>query len=565
MDTRADFIIIGGGTAGLLLASRLAHSRRKPSVLVIEAGKDRFERSYRIPADRFSLAFTNPELDHGYTTVPQTELGGRELAYARGKGLGGSTLNNFMIYLSGSKGDYDHWADLVGDQSWGWEECHRRFKEIENFHGSVPAELKHLADPNLREHGNAGPVEVSLPTSWEKGVRKIMEDVVKTGVPINLDINSGNPIGIGMGPIFEAHGYRTTSASANLKDVPDNFHTWTEATVSKIIFEGTRALGVQTLDGRKAFANHEIILTAGSFNTPKLLMLSGIGDRDSLAKHNIPLIKNLPGVGQNVKDHPAVFLTALMDGKYFHRAAFESSPSLVAAAQAQWEQNGTGEMSQQFSSLPFMFNKLSKIYDTPEFSALDKGEKEYLLRKEVPSYEAAFMGPKLPPMLEVPEGKEYLSLVAFAMNPQGSGTVTIASSDPNDAAIIDPKVLSHPFDKLVMVEALIDAIRIFQETEIYKKGFEGWLNGPKSLEREVVEKIVEEQALLVWHANGSVKMGRGEEEGACVNDSGRVFGLQGLRVADMSVSPVTINGHTAAAAYLIGATISEKIIEEYKL
>lgn len=288
-----------------------------------------------------------------------------------------------------------------------------------------------------------------------------------------------------------------------------------------------------------AFANHEIILTAGTFNTPKLLMLSGIGPKDHLAEHGIPLVKHLPGVGQNMKDHPSVFLTALMDGRFFNRTAFESSPSLISAAQTQWDESGTGEMSKQFSSLPVMFNKLSKIYDTPEFHALDKQEKEYLRQDTVPSYEAVFMGPKFPPTLEVPTGKDYLNLAVFAMNPQGSGTVTLSSSNPDDAAVIDPETLSHPFDKMVLVEAILDAIRIFQETEIYKQGFHGWLNGPKSLQRGDVEKLIEEQALLVWHANGTVRMGR-EEEGACVDGGGRVFGVKGLRVADMSVSPVTI-------------------------
>jgi choline dehydrogenase-like flavoprotein len=128
------------------------------------------------------------------------------------------------------------------------------------------------------------------------------------------------------------------------------------------------------------------------------------------------------------------------------------------------------------------------------------------------------------------------------MNPQGSGTVTLASSNPEDAAIIDPKTLSHPYDKRVLVEAVIDFIKIFRGTRVYKDGFEGWVNGPESLERSVVERFCEEQTVLVWHANGTVKMGKREDEdrGACVDGAGRVFGLKGLRVADMSVSPVTI-------------------------
>lgn len=294
--------------------------------------------------------------------------------------------------------------------------------------------------------------------------------------------------------------------------------------------------------GKPAFARHEVILSAGAFNTPKILMLSGIGPQDHLAQHGIPVVKHLPGIGQGLKDHPAVFLTARMKSQFFFRAGFEASPSTVAAAQGQWDKDGTGEMAKQFSTLLVMFNKLPDIYNTPEFHALPEQEKEYLKRDTVPHYEAISMGPKFPLFLEVPEGKEYLNLTVFGMNPQSSGTVTLASANPEDAAIIDPKALTHPFDKKVLVDGLIDAITIFKETEIYQKGFEGWLNGPASLEREVIEKLVDEQGLLVWHANGTVKMGKNEEEGqgACVDSVGRVFGVKGLRVADMSVSPLTI-------------------------
>jgi choline dehydrogenase-like flavoprotein len=165
-------------------------------------------------------------------------------------------------------------------------------------------------------------------------------------------------------------------------------------------------------------------------------MLSGIGPKDHLSKFNIPLVKHLPGVGRSLKDHPAVFLTALMSGELFNRAAFESSPSLTTAAKAQWEQDRTGELTNQFSSLLVMFNKLPNIKNMPEFQALEEHEKEYLKRDAVPHYEAIFMGPKIPPSAEVPEGKEYLSLVVFGMNPQGSGTVTLSSADPEDAAIL---------------------------------------------------------------------------------------------------------------------------------
>ena len=134
-----------------------------------------------------------------------------------------------------------------------------------------------------------------------------------------------------------------------------------------------------------AFAKHEVILCAGSFNTPKILMLSGIGPREELSRHGIPITKHLPGVGQALKDHPAVFMTALMKGKFFHRAAFDSSPALISAAQEQWDKDATGEMTKQSSSLPVIFKKLPELYNTPEFLALPEQEKEYIKRDAVPT------------------------------------------------------------------------------------------------------------------------------------------------------------------------------------
>jgi choline dehydrogenase-like flavoprotein len=168
-------------------------------------------------------------------------------------------------------------------------------------------------------------------------------------------------------------------------------------------------------------------------------MLSGIGPRDHLTHYSIPVVKNLPGVGQYLKDHPAVFLTALMKGHLFNRIAFESSPTLVSAAQQQWNKDGTGEMAKQFSSAIVIFNKLPEIYNMPEFLALPEQEQRYLKKDAVPSYEALFMGPRFPPNLATLEEKEYLSLVVFGMNLQGSGTVTLASANP-DTAIIDPRL-----------------------------------------------------------------------------------------------------------------------------
>ncbi|KAH7313220.1 glucose-methanol-choline oxidoreductase [Rhexocercosporidium sp. MPI-PUGE-AT-0058] len=528
MEATADFVIVGASTPS------------RPAIIVLEAGQD--SSSHRNPYQRYVLLFTNPELDYGYHTVPQTSLANRKLPYARGKGL---------VYLSGAKDDYDRWAELVGDDTWSWKNCHRRLIEVEKFDRRVSSELDHLARPGSENHGNAGPVAVGLPQKWEFGAKEIMEQVSTYGIPINLDVNSGNPLGISMAPVSVSNGYRTTSASANLAVERNNLQVWTNAIAKRIILEGTRAIGVELVDGRKVLANHETILIAGSFASPQLLMLSGIGPRDELQKLNIKVVRNLPGIGQNMKDHTAIFWTALMKPAFSRRMAFETDIQAVDAAEKQWQKDVTDP----------------RIVGNPRIPGIAMEQQEYLEQETVPTYECTFGGPRFPPGVHVPLGLEYFGITVMGMNPQSSGSLRLASTDVNDASIIDPQLLTHPFDKRVMIDSVADSLKIFKATDIYKKGFVGWLSGPETDGPDDVEVFIENHFIALWHANGTIRMGKPEDEeiGGCVDPQFRVLGVQGLRVADMSISPITIKGHTQAAAYLIGATAAEKLILEYSL
>ncbi|CZR66954.1 related to alcohol oxidase [Phialocephala subalpina] len=564
MEPTADFIIVGGGTSALLLASRLASRPSKPRVLVIEAGPSHSSSpNLRNPSDRYSLASTNPELDHGYMAVEQKGLNGRVLPYARGKGLGGSSLINFMVWLCGCKEDYDSWAEIVGDDGWGWENTRRHLNEIENYHVEVEEGLKSVADPSFDGHGHAGsdkdsrPVGVSFPKIWEKGVKEFILEGPKLGVSINKDLNSGNLIGLGMSPLSSENGLRTTSASANLKTVPDNLEIWTDAPVARVLFESKRAVGVVLLDGRKA----------GTIDTPKLLLLSGIGPASTLTEHKIPIIAELDGVGQKLLDHPAIFFSALMKPGY-------GIGERIAFSRSQIVDQKVDEAEKQNQTLAVMFNKVERLYESKEFLALGEKEREFLKREGAPTYEAAFGGPIYPPTLEaeIPEGYEYLSVVVFEMNSQSHGSVSISSSNPVDPPLLNLGTFTDPtgFDVKVVKESIRDVVHFFEGTEMYKQGFVRWLAGPGDLgtgedEDRELEKLVRENSIPVWHGCGTVKMGREGEEGTCVGSDFKVLGTAGLRVVDMSAAPVLISGHTQASAYLIGAMGAEKLIEEYGL
>ena len=245
-------INITGGTSGCLLARRLADTPAKPSVLLVEAGTNPEGDELRPSFLRYAAFALRPDLDYAYESTPQKTLNDRVIPYTRGKGLGGSTVLNFQVYLYGSAEDYNRWADLVGDDDWKWENTQRSFKAIENFEVSGAKAYSELASPDPKAHGAQGLVKVCLPTTLEKGVKTGIKAAVEQGEKVNLDFNSGDPMGVGIFPqSTSAKGGRTTSATAHLVDAPGNLVVWTDAVVHTLVFEGKKVVGVETVDGRK--------------------------------------------------------------------------------------------------------------------------------------------------------------------------------------------------------------------------------------------------------------------------------------------------------------------------
>lgn len=220
-------------------------------MLLLEAGSNPTGDFLRAPFHRYWPSVLRPDLDHGYVSEPEPTLGGRTIAYTRGKGLGGSSAVNFGVYLYGSGADYDKWADLVGDASWEWESVKKSFAAIENYDFKGSEEWSHLADPSKNAHGTSGALKVGLPPVLEKGVQPQMEALRDAGDHVNLDPNSGDPVGLSVFPYSYSKEGRTTSAIAHLVDPPSNLTVWTDATVDKLVFEGTKVTGVVTGDGRQ--------------------------------------------------------------------------------------------------------------------------------------------------------------------------------------------------------------------------------------------------------------------------------------------------------------------------
>jgi len=243
--------ILLGGTSGCLLAHRLSHSARKPSVLLLEAGSSPSGDYLHAPYHRYYAQALRPDLDHGYVSEPEPALNGRTIPYTRGKGLGGSSILNFAVYLYGSREDYNRWSDLVDDESWKWESVKTSFEAIENYDFSGSKDYKHIADPSTNAHGTKGQLKVGLPPVLEKGVVSQMEALAEAGEKIVLDANSGNPVGIMVFPHSYSKVGRSTSAIAHLMDPPSNLEIWTDAKAEKFAWEGNKVTGVVLEDGRQ--------------------------------------------------------------------------------------------------------------------------------------------------------------------------------------------------------------------------------------------------------------------------------------------------------------------------
>lgn len=533
---RFDFIVVGAGAAGAVLASRLARSKQRPSVLLVEAGGENASKDVRADAERW-VHRMNPSQNWGYKTTPIKGFDGNIIDYDRGKGLGGSTAINFSCWTIGPKDDHDHIARLIDDDEWKWHNAHERYKRLENYHYDVPKELEKYLNPRLEDHGVDGPVKIGFPQVWEPSAKALMDIWYANGTKFNPDHNDGDPIGLAVNFSTAYNGVRSTSADA-LVDAPSNLHVLVNSEVLRIKFDGKKAVAIETADGREIYADKEIVLSSGSLDTPRILLHSGIGPADQLNKFNIPILKANKNVGQHLRDHHHVMLSYERAEHTNARHTFYRNPELQAAARQQWAKDGSGPLSELGCALGIGYLKLDSLYETAEFKDLAAEDQEFLRKPTVPHYEIIVNGVHVPHLIDPANARAGTSVFVFNLNEHSTGEVTLQSSDPTVPLLFNPNFFSHAFDRRAAIEATREVLKVIHSPE-FQKDTVAVQSAPKSDSDEDILEFWKQTSGSTWHMMGTARIGKDESEGVVDRDF-KVFGVDNLRVSDMSVIPIVV-------------------------
>ena len=565
-DTTFDYIIIGGGTAGCLLANRLSADASQ-RVLLIEAGRKDDYHWIHIPVG-YLYCIGNPRTDWLYNTEPDAGLNGRALRYPRGKTLGGCSSINGMIYMRGQARDYDGWAQLVGDASWTWEQSLPYFQLHEDHYkganalhgarGALPALLQDNGSTyrKILRHRQAG-------GEWRIEKQRLRWDVldafaqaaVQAGIPATDDFNRGTNEGVGYFEVNQKAGWRWNTAKAFLRPTcyaRPNFELWTSAQVSKLTLEpnttGTggalRCTGAQVWDGHamvQATAQKEVILCAGAVGSPQILQLSGLGAAQRLQNLGIAVNKDLPGVGENLQDHLQI------------RAVFKvnSAVTLNTQANSLW---GKAKMG-----LEYAFKRSGPMSMAPSqlgaFTRSDPAQPYPNLEYHVQPLSLEAFGQPL-------HGFDAMTASVCNLNPTSRGTVHIKTPVFTDAPAIAPNYLSTEQDRKIAADSLRITRNIMAQPALQKYQPMEYKPGTQFQTDAELAQLAGDIATTIFHPVGTTKMGLEDDRAAVVDSRLRVHGVAGLRVVDAGVMPLITSGNTNSPTLMIAEKAAQWIAED---
>jgi choline dehydrogenase-like flavoprotein len=523
-----DYVVVGSGSAGSVMGGRLSENP-ETSVAVLEAGGETTQWYVKVPLGVI-LMIPSKRNNWAFDTMPQKGMNGRVGYQPRGKGLGGSTVINGMVYMRGNRWDYDHWASL-GNEGWSYEDVLPYFLRSE-----------HNERINDEYHGQGGPLNVADPRTDNPLYLTYIDAMQKAGLPLNTDFNGVTQDGVGLCQVTMKDGERWSAARAFLlphMGVRKNLAVMTGAHVNRVLFDGKRAIGVEfEREGKvqRVMARKEVILSAGAIQSPHLLMLSGVGPAAQLRAHNIPVVHDLPGVGENLQDHPDVALV--------YRT--KSSDTYGVSVKGVW----------RLLREILRYRKIRR-----GMIASNIAESSGFIRTDpdlpAPDIQMGFIAAILDNHgRTLHRGHGYSSHVIL-LRPKSRGKIYIRSADPRVPPDIDPAFLENPDD----IEVMLKGFKMVRELD-RAPGMDE-VRGEEMFTANIrtdddIREMLKQRVDTIYHPVGTCKMG--DDAMAVVDNQLRVRGIEGLRVADASIMPTIIGGNTSAPTMMIAEKASDMIL-----
>lgn len=524
-----DFIIVGAGSAGCVLANRLTTDSGN-HVLLLEAGGKDTNPWIHIPVGYFKTMH-NPKTDWCYMTEPDPGIAGRQLQWPRGKVLGGSSSVNGLLYMRGQKEDYDRWRDL-GNPHWGFDDVLPYFIKSEDQERGANA-----------YHGVGGPLKVSDLRLRRAIAEQFIEAAADVGIPRNDDFNGADQEGVGYFQQTAHKGFRWSTARGFLRPASkrQNLRIEIRAHVTRLLFDGQRAIGVEYRQGDKtyqAIARCDVILAAGSIGSPQILQCSGIGDAEMLQDLGIPVVGHSPGVGRNLQDHLQVRLVYRTTQRTLNDEV--NNPFLKILMSLQYVLFRTGPLTLSASQVA-IFTRSDPLVERPD------------IQFHMQPLSADKPGDGAHPF-------SAFTVSVCQLRPESRGHVTIKSPDARVYPQIQPNYLSAELDRKVAVAGIKVARKITSAPSMASQIIEEFIPGPAYENDDELLEAARLHSQTIYHPTSTCAMG--QHELAVVDERLRVRGVQSLRVADASVMPEIVSGNTNAPTIMIAEKASDMILED---
>lgn len=536
MQETYDYIIVGAGSAGCVLANRLTENG-KYSVCLIEAGPADKNIWIHIPIGYGKTMF-NKKLNWGFETQADPHMNQRQFYWPRGKTLGGSSSINGLIYIRGQKEDYDRWGAL-GNEGWSWEDCLPYFRKLES---------NDLPEADTR--GKHGPLSAtSIPAKHEL-VDAFIHAAQKEQIPYIKDFNTGNQHGVGYYQLTTKNGLRQSTAVAYLNPARQrmNLTIKTEHLVHRVLFKNKKVVGIELSNkGGEPFvirANHEVILSAGAIQSPQVLMLSGIGPADHLQAMGIPVQQHAPGVGQNLQDHLQL------------RLIYEVAKPITNNDQLRtvWSKSKIG--------LQWLFTRSGPL----AIGINQGGAFAYALPKEAKTPDVQFHFGTLSADQAGGQVHEFsgCTISVCQLRPESRGYMHLQSTNPAQPMAIQPNYLSTDLDRRTAVASIRLARRIASTQPLADLLVKEYRPGLDQQSDEEILEFCRNYGATIFHPAGTAKMGVESDEMAVVDEQLRVYGVEGLRVVDASIMPTLVSGNTNVPVVMIAEKAADMILQHQK-